>query len=347
MSHHLDSPLSRKDPRLNVTDTYAFDGPSSTVLVMIVNTSLAGEGRIPGFHPEARYEFKVHLDGQPDETLSYRFSFGEADRDGAQTFAVHRLTGDEAQNDAANGSLIAEGSTGQAAEGAGADQVHAWAGAAADPFYLDLYQLAFIIKGLQTKTSINTKDWQPNSAKSTFLGSTVFAIVLEIPDTDPLLTAGRTIGVWSVSKLATDAGGWHQTNRAGIPMVWPLLRAMGDADDSPEYHRDSEAHPSDDRANDGGRVSEIVAAASRATGTRDPDAYAALVTGRLLPDVLPYTVGSRASFSFAGFNGRTLGDNAPEVMYSLITNSAFTSGLTSATAANTRTDEFPYVAPSL
>ena len=50
MSHHLDSPASRRDPRLNVTDVYAFDSNDATVLTMIVNSSLAGAGRIqPAF----------------------------------------------------------------------------------------------------------------------------------------------------------------------------------------------------------------------------------------------------------------------------------------------------------
>ena len=42
----------------------------------------------PGFHPEARYEFKVHFDGADFEALTYRVSFGEADSDGRQ--AVRR-----------------------------------------------------------------------------------------------------------------------------------------------------------------------------------------------------------------------------------------------------------------
>src|SRR5580693_2474371 len=58
MSHHLDSPASRRDPRLNVTDVYAFDSNDATVLAMIVNSSLAGPERVAGFHPEGRYEFK-------------------------------------------------------------------------------------------------------------------------------------------------------------------------------------------------------------------------------------------------------------------------------------------------
>jgi hypothetical protein len=93
VSHHLDSPASRRDPRLNVTDVYAFDGNDATVLTMIVNTSLAGAGRVPGFHPEGRYEFKVHLDGAATEQLTYRFSFGSADTSGAQHVAVDRLAG--------------------------------------------------------------------------------------------------------------------------------------------------------------------------------------------------------------------------------------------------------------
>jgi hypothetical protein len=64
---------------------------------------------------------------------------------------------------------------------------------------------------------------------------------------------------------------------------------------------------------------------------------------RLLPDVLPYRIGTPAGFSFAGFNGRTLGDNAPEAMFSLVTNSAISSGLPPTDAADTRSPRFPYV----
>jgi len=48
VSHHLDSPASRQDPRLNLTDLYLFDGQTGTVLVMVMNTSLAGRRTRPG-----------------------------------------------------------------------------------------------------------------------------------------------------------------------------------------------------------------------------------------------------------------------------------------------------------
>ena len=347
MSHHLDSPASRQDPRLNLTDIYAFDTESGTALAMLVNSSLAGEGRTLGFHPEARYEFKVHLDGAAFESVTYRFTFGASDGDGGgtQAMTLHLLTDAEARDDAATGTKVAEGRTGETVT-SGAGGLRIWAGQAADPFYLDLNELSHIIEGLQHKTPIALGDWTPEKVASSFTASSVFAIVLEVPVTDQRLSSGRDAGVWGVTKLATDAGGWRQINRAAIPMMWPLFRAHGGDDDSPEYGRDTVAHPSVDVANDGAMIREIVTAASRHTGTADPEAYGELVTRRLLPDVLPYRIGTPAAFSFAGFNGRTLGDNAPEVMYSLVTNTAFPSALTANDAAETRGEQFPYVVPS-
>jgi hypothetical protein len=343
VSHHLDSPASRRDPRLNVTDVYAFDGDGATVLAMIVNSSLAGAGRVPGFHPEGRYEFRIHLDGAAAEQLAYRFSFAAADAAGAQHVVIDRLAGAEAGDDGAAGTRIADGRTGTAISGSG---VRAWCGAAADPFYLDLHHLTHILEGLQSERPIDTGEWTPAQAASTFAGSQICAIVLEIPHGDAELRPARPIGVWAAAKLATDAGGWRQVNRAGIPMMWPLFRALGGDDDSAEYQRDTTAQPADDPAHDSARIAAFVAVAVRRTGVSDPDGYGHAVAARLLPDVLPYRVGTAAAFSFADFNGRALADNAPEVMYGLVTNSAVPTGLLAAAASETRQDEFPYVVPA-
>ena len=224
--------------------------------------------------------------------------------------------------------------------------MRAWCGAAADPFYLDLHHLAHILEGLQHEQPIDNGESAPAQAASTFTGSQICAIVLEIPHGDAELRPGRPIGAWAAAKLATDAGGWRQINRAGIPMMWPLFRALGGDDDSAAYQRDAIARPADDPANDADRVAAFVAAAVRRTGVSDPDGYGRAVAARLLPDVLPYRVGTTAAFSFAGFNGRALADNAPEVMYGLVTNSAVPTGLVAASASETRQDKFPYVVPA-
>ena len=70
------------------------------------------------------------------------------------------------------------------------------------------------------------------------------------------------------------------------------------------------------------------------------------MAARLFPDVLPYVVGTPASYGFAGFNGRTRADNAPEAMLSLVTSMAIPSGLRPATTSGQRAATFPYVVPA-
>ena len=89
MSHHLDTPLASQTGQLFLDDLYVFPGQNSTVFVMDVNSNITGVYAEPGFHPEARYEFKVHFDGADEENLTYRVSFSEADGDGRQ--ALGRL----------------------------------------------------------------------------------------------------------------------------------------------------------------------------------------------------------------------------------------------------------------
>jgi hypothetical protein len=60
-----------------------------------------------------------------------------------------------------------------------------------------------------------------------------------------------------------------------------------------------------------------MAAVVGAYGTaEDPDAYGEKIAHRLFPNMLPYTVGTEASLGFVEWNGRTLTDNAPDVMFS-------------------------------
>lgn len=61
----------------------------------------------------------------------------------------------------------------------------------------------------------------------------------------------------------------------------------------------------------------------------------------LFSDVLPYAVGTPATYGFAGFNGRTPADNAPEAMLSLVTGTAMPSGLKPSVAAAFRAPDFP------
>jgi len=340
VSHHLDTPLAAQTGQLYIDDLYVFPGEGSTVFIMDVNSNVNGLRSEPGFHPEARYEFKVHFDGADFETLTYRVSFGEADSGGRQALRLHALTGDQARADSAVGALVLEGRTGQAAAAGGA---RLWAGRIADSFYIDLSLLAIINGAVAAGTAPDLSKWQPDKAANSFAGTTVDSIVLEVSHQQPQLGPGARTSVWAATKLATDAGGWRQINRAGHPMMWPIFWPNDTDFSNPANTR----HPSEDVNAAAKYIGEQVAALVAAAGTSDdPAGYGQAVARNLFPDVLPYVIGTPAVYGFTGFNGRTRADNAPEAMLSLVTNMAVPSGLKPSATRDQRATTFPYVIPA-
>jgi uncharacterized protein DUF4331 len=340
MSHHLDTPLAARNGQLYIDDLYVFSSNGSTVFIVDVNSNVTKVHVKPGFHPEARYEFKVHFDGADFEALTYRVSFGEAASDGRQTVRLHVLTGRDAREDSATGELVLEGRTGEPAR---AGDIMIWAGRIADSFYIDLSLLAKINGAVKDGTAVDLSAWRPEGAQNSFAGTTVESIVLEISHQHPQLRPGARIGVWCATKLATDAGGWRQINRAGHPMMWPIFWP-GDTDFSdPSNTR----HPSEDFNAVGKYIGDQISAVVKASGTSDdPQGYGETVARELFPDVLSYVVGTPATYGFASRNGRTMADNAPEVMLSLVAGTAVPSGLKPAVAERMRDDRFPYVVPA-
>jgi hypothetical protein len=340
MSHHLDTPLAGQNGQLYIDDLYVFTGNGSTVFVMDVNSTITGADVKPGFHPQARYEFKVHFDGADFEALTYRMSFGEVNSDGRQALQLHTLSGGQAREESAAGDLVLEGRTGEPATGR---DTRAWAGRIGDPFYNDLSLLGMVNAAVKNGTAVDLSRRRREDAQNSFSGTTVESIVLEVSQHHPQLRAGARIGVWCATKLATDTGGWRQINRAGHPMMWPILWP----DDTDFSNPANTRHPSEDFDADGEYIGNRVAAVLAASGTSDdPQGYGQTVARELFPDVLPYLVGSPATYGFATRNGRTLADNAPEAMLSLVAGMAVPSGLTPSVSRHLRDNHFPYVVPA-
>jgi hypothetical protein len=340
MSHHLDSPIARQDIRLDITDLYVFRGQTGTVFVINVCHSIFGPIPVPGYHPEGMYEFKVDLDGDAVEDITYRLTFDARDRNGKQRYIVRCIRGADAVDPHAPGSIVAQGTTGEPVTTASGLRV--WAGKAGDPFWIEPDVLHAVGHAFQDGTVVNLAGWDPSRAKNLFASHTVYAIVLEAPDGE-LLAGGdgnRRIGAWAVASLATDAGGWRSINRVGLPMIHPLFT---------QYNEDlgnrlNAGRPSDDFATYGEAVTKAIAGVVSANGTaEDPKAYAEKVAHRFFPNILPYEVGTPAVFGFAEWNGRSLTDNAPNVMFSIAANTPVSLGIgkESVTAKPSRT--FPYV----
>ncbi|MEI9974641.1 MAG: DUF4331 family protein [Ignavibacteriota bacterium] len=340
MSHHLDSPIARQDIRLDITDLYVFRGQTGTVFVINVCHSIFGPIPEPGYHPEGMYEFKVDLDGDTIEDVTYRLTFDERDAAGKQRYVVRCIRGADATDPHASGVIVAQGTTGETVTTPSG--LHVWAGKAGDPFWIEPDVLHAVGHAFQDGTTVNLSGWDPSRAKNLFAGHTVYSIVLEVPDGELLADAGdnRRIGVWAVATLATDAGGWRSINRVGLPMIPPLFT---------QYNEDlgnrlNAGRPYDDFATYGEAIAKAIAGVVSANGTaEDPTAYAAKVAHRIFPNMLPYEVGTPAVFGFAEWNGRSLTDNVPDVMFSLAANTPIRLGIGKESVPSKPSKTFPYV----
>jgi hypothetical protein len=208
---------------------------------------------------------------------------------------------------------------------------------------IDLSLLAIVNGAIEKGTAVDLSAWRPQDAKNSFAGKTVETIVLEVSHDHPQLRPGAHIGVWCATKLATDSGGWRQINRGGHPMMWPIFWPHDVYFNNPADTR----HPSQGFNAVGKLIADKISAVIAASGTAgDPQGYGQTVARELFPDVLPYVVGTPAIYGFATRNGRSIADNAPEAMLSLVAGTAVPSGLKPAIAEKQRNTEFPYVVPA-
>jgi hypothetical protein len=284
------------------------------------------------------YEFKVDLDGDAIEDLTYRITFDERDSTGKQRFVLRRIAGSDDPN--AAGAVLARGSTGEPV--AAATGLRVWAGKAGDPFWIEPDVLHAVGHAFQDGTTIDLTGWDPGKAKNLFAGHTVYSIVLEIPDAELVAGASgdKQIGVWAVASLATDAGGWRSINRIGLPMIHPLFTQFNED----LGNRLNAGRPADDFATYGEVVGKAIAGVVAAYGTsEDPRSYGAKVAHRFFPNILPYEVGAPAAFGFVEWNGRALTDNAPDVMFSIAANTPVRLGIGKESVTAKPSKVFPYV----
>ena len=125
--------------------------------------------------------------------------------------------------------------------------------------------------------------------------------------------------------------------------AWPLMKHLFVRDDHIGAHL-NEDPPTRDCENAAERIVANVAHVARLTGSAaEPRQYGAYVASRVLPDILPYTLGTPASFGFAGVNGRGLVDPAYDVVLSIFTNRAIAGSVDVDPGVYRR--PFPYLAP--
>jgi hypothetical protein len=321
MSHHFDTKVAREDPSLNLCDFYLFEGSSGkTVMAMTVNPD-AGLSAPDTLHPEGLYAFRLDLNGDAREEITFKFRFGELRHgDGSehthiQPFVVRRATGDDALRGDAGESLV-EGETGSVATNSG---LSAYVGIAPDLFAANAGFRAFMTafykdRRLDGDALLHQQD--------PFASRNVTAIVLEVPS--ELIGKGK-INAWATISLLGHAPE-VQVSRWGLPMVTHLF--LDDPDDQGMKEQFNASVPSEDLERFAKSIADFVEKMTTYAGSAaDPAEYGKLIAARLCPNTLPYELGTSAAFEVASFNGRALGDDALDVMLTLAANRPLVDGL--------------------
>ena len=314
MGHHFDSPESRADSRINITDNYVFHGeaPGSVALIMCVSplagltSPFTGQPQWRTFRPGCAYDFRLDADGDARVDRIVRLVFSGETAPQAWTLSV--LEDDEARDHHGRGHVIGSGRVGETVHIAGFGRV--WIDAAGDPFWLD---------AVAAKTFIDTLlaggAWQPDqfSQGSPTTGATnVLGIVVELE----AAWIGRNPFQLFTTVSADDHGHWTQVQRCGRPNL-----AATFIDDRRHSLRYNTSDPDTDRVFFGAVVAEMTARLVGRAGTHtQPESYGELVADALLPDLLPFDPRRPASFGFAGVNGRSLRDDFGAVVYSTVFN---------------------------
>jgi hypothetical protein len=337
MGHHFDSPESRADSRVNITDNYLFHAatPGSVVAIMCVSplaglpSPFTGTPQWRTFRPGCAYDFRFDTDGDLRVDRIVRFVFeGEA---APQKWTLSILEGEDARDHHGQGRVIGHGVVGKTAEVPGFGKV--WIDEAGDPFWLD---------AVAAKTFIDTLlaggTWKPDtfSTGSPTTGATnVLGISLELlPD----FVGDKAFNLYTTVS-ADDHGHWTQVQRCGKPNL-----AATFLDDPKNSLRYNTSDPDTDRSHFSPLVAEMVARLVTCAGTHPaPGQYGALAAEMFLPDVIPFDPQRATSFGFAGINGRGLGDDFGAVVYSAVFNHPMRTAL--APLPDTR-KSFPYLAPA-
>jgi len=368
MSHHFDWPIPGipGSESQDISDVHCFAGPSDdggprTVIGMNVSPQAFQKVDLP-WDPGALYELKLDLNDDFVEDITWRFTFSPPDSTGAQYVQVARLTGADATNRNAHGTIITPPNAPVGEVLGVGDGIKIFAGERLDSFFTDVRVPKRMRDVLPPDAAVqfNPNPDLPGLAPFTdfFAGQLVRLVMVELPAG---ITGLDPIQCWgSTAILDKGHGVWRQIQRAAGPDVSvvfdnggaPYLEIINSTGPSADL-AGRPANPATDPATGvWGTVRDQVATVVKAMGTygkgkngqRTPMAYGAFVADTFLPNVLRFTPGTTALWDpWNGVrNGKGLSEELASNFARMVTNTDFTTGLTQSTPI---TDYFPYLAP--
>ena len=204
-SDHQDTPLVELNPRMDLTDVYAFPGSAPGRIVLVMNTSgLLTPAQTPtaAFDPNILYQFKVDNDGDAKEDRVIQVTFNGKDiNQKVQVRGPFTPTMQGAMMNPLN-------TTASKLEGnfdtpfGSANSIQAYAGPRDDPFFLDLEAAFCILPDRRPVTGPLASGCALPSAGfrspgvNYLAGYNVLSIVVELPSSLLENGAPGKLGIW-------------------------------------------------------------------------------------------------------------------------------------------------------
>jgi hypothetical protein len=210
-SDHQDTPLVEFNPRMDLTDVYAFPGSAPGRIALVMNTSgflTPAQTPTAAFDPNILYQFKVDNDGDAVEDRVIQISFQGSGT--SQTVVVRgpfSPTADGVPTGAMMNQVDAKAAVLQGAFNTSfgrSDGIQVFAGPRDDPFFLDL-EAAFCVLpdrrpasgDLSAPCAIPGGGFRPaGQAVNYIAGYNVLSIVIELPSSMLENGAPGKLGIW-------------------------------------------------------------------------------------------------------------------------------------------------------
>jgi hypothetical protein len=205
-SDHQDTPLVELNPRMDMTDVYAFPGSAPGRIVLVMSTSgflTPAETPTASFDHNLLYQFKIDNNGDAKEDKVIQVTFNGSGT--AQTVDVRGPVAPPVQGAMMNTIANVTPSISGAINGnlGSASGIQVFAGATDDAFFLDLEQFLRILPDrmpvtgfLSTLPKTQTATAWRNPGINYIAGYNVLSIVVELPSSMLENGAPGKLGIW-------------------------------------------------------------------------------------------------------------------------------------------------------
>ncbi|MES2705110.1 MAG: hypothetical protein V4726_00775 [Verrucomicrobiota bacterium] len=301
--HHGDTALAREHPQFDTQDIFAFPAPEGKKTVFALTFNPKGKaGDAATFGAKGLYNIHIGADANLSKGLTFTVTY--------KGTHVHVYESSSAFPEMSKkGTLIGETEIGKPQTLKNGMRV--WTATVQDPFPGNGAGI-----GLLKKAAAEGKfDADAFATPGNLFAKGVSGgIVLEVPNS--LLP--EKIHYCASTAAEIEPGHWHRINRIGHVLLPHLYLAD---------EQQKEIQDSSDISTDLERKSKVVAVIEKYTALagaqKDPKAYAEAWAARILPDSVPYTVGTPAAYKLPDLNGRALSDNAMDTAVEILVGKPF------------------------